>query len=71
VADEIDQAAEHSALRLNIALKNHYAAREAADGCGICIDCEEPIPDERIRALPGCRRCIECQQRYESRMNGR
>jgi phage/conjugal plasmid C-4 type zinc finger TraR family protein len=74
MADDLDRAAEYEALRLKVALENHFAqARDMAeaDGDGICIDCGEPIPEARQRALPGCRRCIECQQRYESRINGR
>lgn len=35
------------------------------DGVACCIDCEEPIPPARLKALPGCCRCIECQQIHE------
>ena len=27
-----------------------------------CIDCEEPIPEARRRAVPGVTLCIDCQQ---------
>ena len=30
-----------------------------------CIDCGEPIPKERLIAVPSARRCVECQQKYE------
>jgi len=66
MADDLDRAADYSALRLKVALDNHYAARpEDGDGAGICIDCGEPIPKARQRAVPGCRRCVECQMRLE------
>ncbi|MDY0212568.1 MAG: TraR/DksA C4-type zinc finger protein [Desulfuromonadaceae bacterium] len=31
-----------------------------------CIDCEEPIPEGRRKAVPGCQRCIECQELHEN-----
>lgn len=34
-----------------------------------CIDCGEPIPVERQRAISGCRLCIDCQQEKEKRQN--
>ena len=33
---------------------------------GICEECEEPIPDKRLQALPWARLCIQCQQKAES-----
>ena len=32
---------------------------------GVCIDCEEPIPVERLEKLPSARRCRNCQERFE------
>jgi len=32
---------------------------------GICIDCSEDIPFERLNAYPTAKRCIRCQQRHE------
>lgn len=32
---------------------------------GVCIDCDESIPVERLRAHPMARRCTSCQQRFE------
>src|SRR5271157_3071220 len=29
---------------------------------GICLSCEEPIPDKRLRALPWARYCVRCQE---------
>jgi ssDNA-binding Zn-finger/Zn-ribbon topoisomerase 1 len=30
-----------------------------------CEDCRQPIPAERLRAVPGARRCLECQIQAE------
>lgn len=32
---------------------------------GLCIDCEQPIPEERLEAWPTAKRCRPCQQEYE------
>jgi DnaK suppressor protein len=29
---------------------------------GICLSCEEPIPDKRLKALPWARYCVSCQE---------
>jgi DnaK suppressor protein len=29
---------------------------------GLCIECEEPIPDKRIELMPYVELCVECQQ---------
>jgi DnaK suppressor protein len=29
---------------------------------GICLSCEEPIPDKRLQALPWARYCVSCQE---------
>jgi DnaK suppressor protein len=36
--------------------------RIAAGRYGICIDCGESIPLERLKAYPSCKRCLRCQQ---------
>lgn len=33
-----------------------------------CVECGEPIPEARQKAVPGCTRCIDCQEALE-RMN--
>ncbi len=32
-----------------------------------CVECEEPIPEARRRAIPGVKLCIECQQERDAR----
>jgi DnaK suppressor protein len=34
--------------------------RIAEDTFGICVDCEEEIPVERLRVIPTALRCVEC-----------
>jgi DnaK suppressor protein len=29
---------------------------------GVCLACEEPIPDKRLRAVPWARYCVTCQE---------
>ena len=29
---------------------------------GICMACEEPIPEKRLRAVPWARYCVSCQE---------
>ena len=50
---------------------NEAALRAWHDGrYGVCIDCDEPIPYERLHAYPSALRCIRCQERFEH-ANGR
>ena len=39
--------------------------RIATGDVGMCIDCDEPIEDERLRANPVASRCTECQMLWE------
>ena len=32
---------------------------------GVCTDCGDDIPFERLRAYPGAMRCVRCQSVYE------
>jgi RNA polymerase-binding transcription factor DksA len=42
------------------------ARRALAEGTyGICLDCHEPIPPERLRAVPEAVRCLEDQRLFE------
>ncbi|WP_051670844.1 TraR/DksA family transcriptional regulator [Bryobacter aggregatus] len=34
---------------------------------GICIDCEEPIAERRLVALPWAKRCLKCQEAADRR----
>jgi phage/conjugal plasmid C-4 type zinc finger TraR family protein len=32
-----------------------------------CVECGEPIPEGRRRAVPGVRTCVECQSARDAR----
>lgn len=44
--------------------------RLAAGRYGICIDCDEDIPYERLLAYPTAKRCIACQRLHEDGLAG-
>jgi phage/conjugal plasmid C-4 type zinc finger TraR family protein len=72
VGDEIDRAQANDEFFLSLALKNHphpagHPLLIQEGDRGICIDCDEPIPEARRRAVPGCTRCINCQTEFERR----
>lgn len=41
-------------------------ARLASGEYGVCIDCESPIPEKRLAAIPWAHRCVACQERATS-----
>lgn len=32
---------------------------------GVCIDCQEPIGDKRLKSFPNATRCLACQETFE------
>lgn len=70
-ADDLDRAAELTqqltdAYISNARSKARPGQVQNADGSWPtpdCIDCEEPIPEARLRL--GCLRCIDCQTIWE------
>ena len=61
--DDIDRASELETQQRERALK----ARQPPDiiGSSRCFDCDDPIPEERRKALPSVIRCVHCQQIHE------
>jgi DnaK suppressor protein len=48
------------------------AQQRLAEGTyGICVDCGEEIPAERLEAIPEAIRCIKDQNRYEAQLRAR
>lgn len=33
---------------------------------GACVECEKPIPDARLKALPYTETCLKCQEKIET-----
>ena len=40
-------------------------ARIESGEYGVCIDCEDPIAERRLAAVPWAKRCIRCQERQD------
>jgi DnaK suppressor protein len=75
--DEIDrlerQLASHIAVftldqRANL-LKNVQSALQRLDAeiYGVCLQCEEPIPEKRLNAMPWAPYCVSCQEEMDAR----
>lgn len=47
----------------------HAIERLKSGTYGICASCGEPIPLERLRAMPHAPLCVECQSRTEQTRN--
>jgi len=68
--DPIDAAQAREQDRRDAALHRFRDALAAAlDGAatGICADCGDPIPPERLAAHPRAARCLGCQTAQERR----
>ena len=67
---ELDEGLEEDATRQ---LREVGEALERIDDgtYGTCEVCAQPIPDERLRAIPWARRCIADQTVSGARRNGR
>ena len=61
--DQIDRANELAQMERDAQIKWRQQ-QQPQQSFTHCIDCEEPIPENR-RKLQGVTRCIECQTIYE------
>ena len=59
---------EFVSLRLNtldyaqLRLVNEALDRLRSGDYGVCLSCEEPIPDKRLAVIPWARYCVHCQE---------
>jgi phage/conjugal plasmid C-4 type zinc finger TraR family protein len=60
--DELERLADISEQQLAARI---HAARISGTGPHYCIDCDDPIPQERREAIRGCERCTDCQNIHE------
>lgn len=60
IRDDLDTQAAHELQQVNDAL-----ARLDAGEYGTCAECEEPISEARLRALPYATLCIQCAEEAE------
>jgi DnaK suppressor protein len=56
---EINEIALEKA-RHRIVILNNVLMRVDSPGFGICIKCNNPIPYERMKAVPSTTRCVSC-----------
>jgi DnaK suppressor protein len=64
--DEFD-AGRTDDLRQQLAALERAEARLADGTYGLSVESGEPIPDERLEAIPTAERTVEEQERYERR----
>jgi DnaK suppressor protein len=66
-ANLVAEMAERLSLRDKVKLvKVNNALKKINDGLfGICEECEEPIEEKRLIAVPDCTSCIFCAERKE------
>ncbi len=70
--DEIDLATGEISRELDakISMRQHKQLKEIEDALerlkhgeyGICEECGEPIPEQRLRLFPAARLCVRCQE---------
>ena len=73
--DWVDHSSQENDLHVNLALKQtdtkllraiDEALHRVDNGTyGICMDCEEPIADVRLDAVPWTRACIDCKEKQD------
>lgn len=73
--DEIDLATGEISRELDakITMRQHRQVKEIEDALeriklgeyGICEDCGEPIPEQRLRLFPAARLCVRCQEELD------
>lgn len=81
VIDFKDMAAEENAALIDEAkaeqaaheLEQVLAARHRLHGgtYGLCVDCGEPIPTQRLESLPATPYCVDCQAVHEHSRSAR
>ncbi len=73
--DEIDLATGEISRELDarISMRQHRQMKEIEEALerikhgeyGICEECGEPIPEQRLRLFPAARLCVRCQEEYD------
>ncbi len=59
-------AQRYSSLTSKLQSVEDVLRRLDTDDYGICVQCHQPIPIERLRALPSAQHCVECQKRVDA-----
>ncbi len=67
VAAELQQRDREGGLRVALQAAHRETVPLVINGERCCLECEEPIDPERLRANPGAVRCVACQEKMERR----
>jgi phage/conjugal plasmid C-4 type zinc finger TraR family protein len=67
MTDDMDMAQDLAEALREDALRKHKRGRAHHTGNGSldCERCGDPIPLERLHAVPDAQYCVDCQQRIE------
>ncbi|BBT05099.1 MULTISPECIES: TraR/DksA family transcriptional regulator [Aeromonas] len=64
--DDIDRARRTTDRMLAVQLANQVGkGRYQGESLHQCEECDDPIPEERRRHIPGVRLCVPCKTRLE------
>ncbi|WP_429012727.1 TraR/DksA family transcriptional regulator [Aeromonas hydrophila] len=64
--DDIDRARRTTERMLAVQLANQVGkGRYQGESLHQCEECDDPIPEERRRHIPGVRLCVPCKTRLE------
>ena len=62
---DIDRAIEREGVMVNKAIGAIVSKLSHGTGSEFCVDCDDPIPEARRRAVPSADRCVSCQEGRE------
>ena len=66
ISDRLDVASELANVDTELADVLAALQRLESGTYGVCVDCGEPIADERLRAVPDAIRCAAHQTRHDA-----
>lgn len=69
-ASDLEQKERDASIARRKDLAAAHDAPFEIEGARVCLDCFEPIPEQRLRALATAARCVDCQQSHERRLRG-
>lgn len=71
MSDICDMGSESERAYMDEILRLHASRRPLMTTAQAfyCEDCGEPIPENRIKAVPGTTRCVQCQELFERGTN--
>jgi phage/conjugal plasmid C-4 type zinc finger TraR family protein len=68
--DEIDISQPQQAAELRRLITAQVYALPRGESARECLECGEPIPEDRRLAQAGCRFCLPCQEKLERWQRG-